>query len=138
MFYNWLLIVILLIIIEALTTNLITIWFVMSGIVTLIVSLFINNIFLQLFIFVIGGSILMLTTKPILSRYLKQKNVKTNYDRIIGMIGISLSKIDNFSGEVKVDGKIWNAYSYDVIEANEKVEILKIESTKLEVKKVGK
>lgn len=134
--YLWLGIVILLVIIELATINLTTIWFVVSGIITLILSLFIDNLFIQMLIFVLGGVILLLTTRKILLKYLKPRNIKTNIDRIIGMKGIALTDINENSGEVKVDGKVWNAYSKDLVKENERVIILEIKSTKLIVEKV--
>lgn len=134
--YLWLGIVILLVVIELATVNLTTIWFVISGIITLILSLFIDNLFIQMLVFVLGGVILLLTTRKILLKYLKPRNIKTNIDRIIGMKGIALTDINENSGEVKVDGKVWNAYSKDLIKENENVIILEIKSTKLIVEKV--
>ena len=76
----WLILVIILALIELLTINLATIWFVISGIVALIISIFIDNYTLQFSVFVIGGVILLITTKPILTKLLKQHNFKTNAD----------------------------------------------------------
>ena len=45
MLYIWLLIVVLLGILEVITTNLISIWFVISGILTMIISLFTDNLY---------------------------------------------------------------------------------------------
>ena len=78
----WLIIVILLTLIEVATVNLTTIWFVVSGIIALIISLFVDNYILQFGIFVILGVILLITTKPFLTKFLKQYKVKTNIDRI--------------------------------------------------------
>lgn len=136
--YWWLIIVIFLIFVEVETVNLTTIWFVVSGIASLLLSIFMDNLFLETIVFVIGGIVLMLTTKPLLQKYLKPKCVKTNIDRIIGMTGIALEDITDMTGEVKVDGKVWGAYTdaKEAIHKNDKVEILEIKSTRLKVKKV--
>ena len=55
MLYIWLLIVVLLGILEVITTNLISIWFVISGILTMIISLFTDNLYIQIGVFVIVG-----------------------------------------------------------------------------------
>ena len=63
--------------------------------------------------------------------------VATNLDRIIGMKGIVLKDIPkNSLGEVKVDGKIWFAYSDEELDLNEIVEVLEINGTKIKVKGV--
>lgn len=133
----WLIIIILLSIIEAFTINLVSIWFIVSGIITLVISLFTNNIIIQIAVFILLGVILLLSTKNILQKYLTSKNEKTNYDRIIGMNGIVTEKITkNTIGEVKVDGKLWSAYADKTIQKDSIVEVLEINSTKIKVKEV--
>ena len=73
MWMIWLIIVFLLIIAEVSTINLVSIWFIASGIVSLIVSIFIDNFYIQFAIFVILGIILLLTTRSFLERLLKNK-----------------------------------------------------------------
>ena len=134
----WLIIVILLTLIEIATINLTTIWFVVSGIVALITSLFIDNYILQFGIFVILGVILLITTKPFLTKFIKEHKVKTNIDRIIGMTGIVTEKIGkNEEGEVKVDGKRWTAYADEKIKKDELVKVLEIKGVKIIVEKEG-
>lgn len=136
MFYLWLLLVIILSIVEIITVNLVSIWFVISGIVAMIASLFTDNLVIQISIFVILGLIFMLLTRKIVKKIVPEK-VKTNLDRIIGMQGIVITKIvKNKPGEVKVDGKIWTATSDETINQDEIVKILEINSTKLKVEKI--
>ena len=133
----WLIIIILLSIIEAFTINLVSIWFIVSGIITLVISLFTNNIIIQIAVFILLGVILLLSTKNILQKYLTSKTERTNYDRIIGMNGIVTEKITkNTVGEVKVDGKLWSAYADKSIQKDSIVEVLDINSTKIKVKEV--
>ena len=134
----WLILVILLTLIEITTINLTTIWFVVSGIDALIVSLFIDNYIIQFGVFVILGVILLITTKPFLTKFIKQHKVKTNADRIIGMTGVVTEKISkNENGEVKVDGKKWTAYADKAIKQGEIVKVLEIKGVKIKVEKIG-
>lgn len=136
MFYLWLMIVILLAAVEVMTVNLTTIWFVVSGIVALLLSFVTDNFFIQLAVFVILGIILLITTKPLLSKILRKNDVRTNIDRIIGMKGIVTEEIsENNSGEVKVDGKRWTAIASQEFKVDSIVKILEIDGVKL---KVGK
>lgn len=131
----WLVIVIILGIIELMTVNLVSIWFIASGIITLIASLFIDNIVVEFAIFVILGIIFMLLTKKIIKNI--KPNVKTNLDRIVGMTGIVTEEINkNKNGEVKVDGKLWTAYSDNKIKVGSTVVVLSINSVKLKVKEI--
>ena len=132
----WVIIILALAIIEVVTINLVTIWYVASAIVALIVSFFIDNFTVQFSIFVILGTIFLITTKKTLDKLIKEKHAKTNLDRIVGMTGIVTEDISkNIVGAVKVDGKIWSATSYKKIKKGEVVRVLEINSTKLKVEK---
>ena len=133
MFYFWLGVVIILGMLEAMTTGLVSIWFVVSGLVSLVLSFFVDNFLVQFGVFVILGVILMLTTRKTMLKYLV-KTEKTNLDRVIGMQGIVTENIEvNGIGEVKVDGKKWSAYAEKEIKVGSIVKILKIDGVKLKV-----
>ena len=132
----WIVMIVLLSVIEVLTTSLTTIWFVASALLSLFVSLITDNLFIQFGIFSIVGVLLLIFTKPTLTRLLKTKQEKTNLDRIIGMKGIVIKDITPITnGEVKVDGKVWTAISSDNLKEGDIVEVLEINSVKLKVKK---
>ena len=132
----WLIIVFFLIILEVCTVNLVSIWFIVSGIAALITS-FITDIFLiQFAVFVLFGVVLLLTTRNFLKKYIKSNNEKTNLDRVIGKIAVVTEPIKkNEVGEVKVDGKRWSAISKLEFEIDDEVIIDSIEGVKLIVRK---
>ena len=135
MFYIWLGVIVLLTIIEVLTVNLVSIWFIISALFALIISLFIDSFILQFSTFVILGIILLILTKKFVANKLVL-NEKTNLDRIIGMRGVVTEDIDDLViGEVLVDGKRWSAISKTPIKKGEKVKIIKIEGVKLIVER---
>lgn len=137
MFYLWLIVIIVLTIIECMTVNLVTIWYIASALVSLILSLFIDSFLIQFGVFAILGTIFLLTTRKALNRLIKNKNEKTNLDRVIGMKGIVTEEIKkNDNGEVKVDGKRWTAYADKKIKVDSIVQILEINGVKLKVKEV--
>lgn len=136
MFYTWLAIILILGFIEVITTNLVTIWFVASAVVSLILSFFIDEFIIQFSVFVVLGIILLITTRSWLNKIMKPKGEKTNLDRVIGMQGIVTEKITKTTpGEVKVDGKKWTAISNKIIEVDSIVKILDIDGVKLKVEK---
>lgn len=138
MWLTWVIIIVILAIIEFATINLTTIWFILSGIVALIMSFFTDNLYLEFSVFVILGIILFFTTRPLLVKWLKVTPSKTNLDRVIGMTGkVTKEIVPNEIGEVKVDGKTWSAISKETIKNGELVEIIKIDGVKLLVTKVG-
>ena len=132
----WLLIVILLSIVEIMTVNLTTIWFIISGLVAFLLS-FVNVSYnVQFCVFAILGIVLLVTTKKWLQSKIDSKKVRTNLDRVIGMTGIvteEISKKEN--GEVKVDGKRWTAVSDHKLKVGDTVKILDINGVKLIVEK---
>jgi membrane protein implicated in regulation of membrane protease activity len=134
--FFWLGVVLLLSVIEMATADLITIWFIASGIVTLIISFFDIPFVAQVGIFVILGTVLLITTRKMLVEKLNKNKQKTNLDRVVGMEGIVTEKITKHNpGEVKVDGKKWTAISSDgkIIGEGKTVKIIKIEGVKLVV-----
>lgn len=131
----WLGIIVILSIIEALTVELVSIWFIFSGIVSLVLQLLGVDFNICLKVFIILGIILMLTTRKYLVKLLKVDNTKTNIDRIIGMKCLVTEDITSSLGAVKVDGKIWTAISNDTLKKGDYAKVLEICSTKLKVEK---
>ncbi len=136
----WLIIIFILIVAEVSTVNLVSIWFIASGIVSLILSIFVDNFFIQFAVFVVLGIILLFTTRSLLERIIKSNSdTKTNLDRIIGSTAVvTLAIKKNEVGEAKVDGKHWSAISKEEIEIGEEVIIEKIDGVKLIVRKKEK
>ena len=137
MVLEWLAVILICAFLEVITVNLVTIWFIASGLVSLIVSLFTDSLLIQMGIFVLLGVFLLITTRKPLQRMVNVHREKTNLDRIYGMTGVVTEEIlKNKSGVVKVDGKYWSAVSDSDIPVDSVVSILEINSTKLKVKKV--
>ena len=133
MFYFWLAVIIFLGLVEIMTINLVSVWFVASGLVALVLSFITDNFVIQFAVFVILGIILLATTRKTLEKKSVKKE-KTNFDRVIGMKGVVTEEIkENEIGEVKVDGKKWSAVSKRPLKVGDKVKILKINGVKLEV-----
>lgn len=134
----WLGVIIALTLIEVATVNLATIWFIASAVVSMILSFFVDNFFIQFLVFVILGIILLLTTRDYLLKLIGDKSEKTNLDRVVGMIGITTEEIKkNKPGEVKVDGKRWTAIADKKIKVDSTVKVLLIDGVKLKVEEVS-
>lgn len=134
MSWIWLIIIIFLIFLEAATVDLVSVWFIASAFVSLILSVFIDNYFIQFSTFVILGTVLLLTTRKYLVDLINVNKEKTNLDRVVGMNGVVTAEIKrNKYGEVKVDGKRWTAYSNKNIKVDSTVKVLEIDGVKLKV-----
>lgn len=136
----WGIIIIVLTVIEILTINLVTIWFVLGGILAFIVSLFLDNFIIELIVFIVSSSIFIIFTKPILDRTLKFKKIDTNYDSLIGKECIVIENIDNLNnkGGVKINGIDWSARSKtneEIILKGDIVKVIEISGVKVIVEK---
>ena len=78
MWLMWLLVIILLTALEVVTINLVSIWFIISAIVSLFLSFAVDSFYIQFGVFVGLGIILMLLTRPYLVKKLSKKKVRTN------------------------------------------------------------
>lgn len=138
--FTWLGIAIILGIVELLTFNLTTIWMAISAVICFILHLSGFSLLTQIIVFFLLSTILIIFTKPFVSKYLKIGQEKTNIDAIIGKEGIVLDDINNLKGTglVKISGQNWTARSLnddDIIESNSLVYVNRIEGVKVIVTK---
>lgn len=131
---TWLIFFIILVIVELITVNLVTIWFAFGALVTSLVSLYTTDTVILLAVFTLVSLLLLLITKPVVKKLKVKKVVATNLDQVIGKTGIVSVPIEKDKiGEVKVLGKTWSAYSDKEISKDKKVKILSISGVKLKV-----
>ena len=134
---TWLIIFIFLIFVEIATINLVSIWCAVGAIASCILSIYVDNLIIQLGCFVITSTICLILTKSIISKIKSHKITPTNLDRVIGDVGIVTKNIDEFNnGEVKVDGKTWTATSKETLKVGTKAKIVSINGVKLNVKSI--
>lgn len=136
----WVFIVALSIAAEAVTTQLVSIWFMVGGLFALIFSLFGLSFFIQVSVFVLVSVIMLILIRPFIKNILKFKIQKTNFDRLIGEIALVTEKIDNLEekGTVNIAGMDWSARSLtgENIQSGERVQIDSISGVKLIVHKI--
>lgn len=134
--FYWFIAIFVFLIIEALTLNLVTIWFAFGSLCAFISVYFTDNLIIQLVVFIIMTSLSLILTRPIVNKYIKKNIEKTNVDKVMGKIGIALTDIEPLkNGRVKVDGKNWMASSEEKIKKDDKIEVLKIDGAKVIVRK---
>lgn len=123
-------------IIEASTMDLSSVWFSVGALIALIAGALGASPVVQIVLFIIISTALLIGLRPVFKKYLKRNDSKTNVDRLIGKTAVCLKAILNGErGEVKIDGKIWTAIANENIQVNEKVTVLAIEGVKLVVQK---
>lgn len=136
MSFTWMIVFLVLIFVELITVALVSIWFAIGALAAFLTSLIVDDIYIQLGVFIVVSSISLLLTRKIINK-INNKKVPTNLDRVIGKVGVVTEDITKLEpGEVKVDGKKWSAISTKKINVGSKVEILSIDGVKLKVKEI--
>ncbi len=134
----WLAALVVLLIAEALTLGLTTIWFAGGALIALVAALLGANVWVQLGIFLTVSLVLLIFTRPLALRYMNKSTLKTNVDSLAGEQGIVSETIDNLeaTGKVKLNDVFWMARSEDgsIINEGTVVEIVRVDGVKLIVK----
>lgn len=132
----WVAVIVLAIVIEVFTEQLVSIWFVPGSIVGIILDFCkVPEIFQMIAVLVLSAAGIVLT-KVLFSKYTNQEDTKTNITAIIGERCIVIEKIDNYAGcgQVKVKGQIWSARGVeedDVFDEGVALRVVAIEGVKL-------
>lgn len=128
-------------VIEALTYQLVSIWFAGGAVVALIAQLIKPDMPLSAQLGICAGvaAVLLAVTRPFVKKLMNGKTELTNVDALIGKKAVITAEVDNINsvGEAQLDGKIWTARSADnsVIAKDSIVTVEKIDGVKLIVKR---
>lgn len=135
----WLAVIVITGIAEALTTGMVTIWFMAGALLALICRFMNLSVITQVLVFIISSFLFLILTRPLIKKYFNSKKVQTNADSLIGKTAIVIKPIQPYNtGLVKIQGQTWtavNANNNCPIEDNEEVIVIGIEGVKLIVKK---
>lgn len=136
----WLIFMAILLVIEICTLGLTTIWFAGGALVATIASLFGLNFWIQVVLFIVTSSLLLIFTRPWAMKYLNGHWTKTNYEGLIGKVIKITETVDNFnqSGAAIVNGQEWTVRTQEegvILQPGEKAQIVNIHGVKLIVKK---
>ena len=130
----WTVVLILSVILEALTTSLIAIWFVPGAILALVFAALNFSLWTQLLAFFVSGLGILLRV-AFREKLFKNNVVATNADSLIGKNGVVIEAIDNIKGvgAVKINGAVWSARieNGNNAELGAVVEVVSIEGVKL-------
>lgn len=137
--YIWLGLSILLFIIEAVTVNLVTIWFALGALGAMLTAIAGLGTGIQILVFAVISVILLMFTRPLAVKCIKK--TPTNSDGLVGKHAVVTKDVNNItaSGEAKINGKFWTARSENeniTIPAGSIVEVVSISGVKLIVRPV--
>ena len=139
MWLVWLIIAVVFLVVEAMTVEIVSIWFTAASIVSMILALCNLDLAWQIGGFAVTSILLIIFTRPLVAKYLQKNESKTNVESLIGTVAtVTKVILPDDRGEVKVKGQYWLAISTDnkEIKENTKVSILAIEGAKLIVKNI--
>lgn len=135
--YVWLALIVLGIVIEAASPQLVSIWFVFGAVAALIASFCGVPIWGQVIIAIVVSVVCLAITKPLVKKIMTKKFTGTNADRYIGKEALVTSEINDVlgAGRVTVLGASWSAIAPEgvIIPVGTKVRVEKIEGVKLYV-----
>lgn len=142
MLYGWMWIAIIAaaIIIEVVTDQLISIWFVPGAVIATVLDYFEVGIVWQVLVVLLLAASGIVFAKTYLAKKLGTRIIKTNVEAIIGERCVVTEKIDNYvgCGQVKIKGQIWSARGVDedaVFEEGESLHVVAVEGVKVICKK---
>lgn len=139
----WLILCGVFLLIEIFNISFLLIWPGIGAFLAFITSLITDSVEIQITVFVISTTLMIIFMKPLVKKIFKNKdNIKTNSDAIVGKKGVVIKEIKPLeqNGQVKVAGELWSAITNDETEIaiNEVIKVIKVEGVKLVVTKDNK
>ena len=134
--YIWFALMVVFLIVEAACPlHLVSIWFAAGAFVAAITGLLHGQLWLQVVLFFVVSLAFLIALFPIIRKYVKGNNRKTNLDSVIDSQGYVIESIDNMNavGRVKLGGMEWSARSSDGVNfpAGTLVKVDRIEGVKV-------
>ena len=131
----WAVLLVVLVIVELETIQLVSIWFALGAAGALISAAVAPELWwMQLLIFLAISLVSLLFTRPLVKQHVKLKETATNADRVLTMVGDVRETVSGTAGTVYVGNKLWSARTEpggDHIPEGTAVTILRIEGVKL-------
>ncbi len=131
----WLAATVILFIAEAVTVNLVTIWFAIGAFAAFIAAVAGAGLWIQIVLCIAVTILTLVFTRPIAKKHINGKHEATNADAVIGKTAIVTEAIDNIAakGTVSCMGKIWTARTEngEPADEGERVTVKAIQGVKL-------
>ena len=139
MVWFWLALFVIALVVEIITADMISIWFALAAIPSFIIALVGGHLVWQIISFIGFTAVLLLLTRPVVKKYLKTNEIKTNVDAMVGMTVTVVKEIrPNEVGRVIVRSLDWAAMSKETILVGEQARVLDVDGNKLIVEKIEK
>lgn len=135
----WMVLLVLLLVIEASTSALVSVWFVAGALAALITSIFIPGLVaVQATVFAFVSLAALLLLRPVAKKLVQNKHTPTNADTAIGKNAQVLANVaPGQFGRVKLEGQEWTACSNSFLQAGSWCRVDGIEGAKLVVSPIA-
>lgn len=139
----WLAVFILLLLVEAGTMALTTVWFAVGAFGAILVSLLGVPLWVEILVFLALSFVILFFYRPLAIKYVNSRRIRTNVEDLVGKEGKITEKVDNLSqsGRMLLKGMDWAARTESdesTIEVGTIVRVLKVEGVRLIVEPVQK
>lgn len=135
----WLVILAVLLVIEAVTAGLTTIWFAGGALVAAVAAYFEAGLLWQILAFLVISIVLLIFTRPLAVKYMSKDSEKTNVNSLLEKKAVVTKEINNLAqtGQVRINDVEWMARTFsdeEIIHANSVVIIKEVHGVTLYVK----
>lgn len=136
----WIGVIVLALVVEVFTEQLVSIWFVPAAFITAVLSLLKIGYIWQVLVFFVLSVAGIVLSKIFLAGKKSNADTRTNVEALIGERCVVTERIDNFAecGQVKIKGQFWTARGADkddTFEVGEALTVVTVEGVKLICKK---
>lgn len=139
MLIMWIALAVVFAIIEAVTAQIVTLWFAVGSVGAIIANVLGASSTIQLIVFVVLSLLTLAIARPYFKKIIKTKIQPTNSDMSIGQEAVVTEEVNNLlgKGQAKIRGVVWTARSADnsIIPKDSIVIVKAIEGVKLIVEK---
>ena len=133
----WFILLILFVVVEAVTVNMVSAWFAAGSLAAMLVALAGGKMWLQILLFLVVSGVALALLRPLAKKYFTPRITRTNVDAMAGKICLCITAIDNLAGvgQVRIGDVEWTARSTsgEPIPAGEQVKIDRVEGVKVYV-----
>ncbi|MBQ2287544.1 MAG: NfeD family protein [Lachnospiraceae bacterium] len=138
----WLVAFGVLLLVEILTLGLTTIWFAAGALAAFLMAALSLPLMVQIVVFLMVSALLLIFTRPVMTKHLNAKTTKTNAESLVGDKARVLIPVNNLKeeGQVMVNGMEWTARSTKdevTFQKDEMVRIAGISGVKLIIEKLN-
>lgn len=139
--FLWFALLVIFVVTEAATVNMVSAWFAVGSLASLITALLGGKMWLQIVVFLVVSAVMLALLRPIAKKYFTPRITRTNVDAMAGKTCLCVTAIDNLagSGQVKIGDVEWTARSTtgEPISVGTEVKIDRVEGVKVYVTPVA-